>query len=215
MAEPSTSPTATTARQRYHGWVLLGMLLGFGVGLAMMLADQHAGIDGRTHLGSVGDAGATLFLLAYVGLALIDWQGLVAAIAATHHVITAGTRDRAPWVAVLVSFLVFPYVIGLYPFIGVYRYGRSYVEQRRRYPLERRQRIAELEIQTGIEPLTDGYCVQCGQPLQADAQFCAFCRAPVKPVPRICPTCATVTLPGAVFCPKCGTTLVASGQTPP
>lgn len=71
----------------------------------------------------------------------------------------------------------------------------------------RTRRIAELEVDLGIVPLTQGTCAQCQHPLQIGALYCAFCGEPTQQRPKWCQLCKVMVLPEAKFCPHCRASL--------
>jgi hypothetical protein len=80
---------------------------------------------------------------------------------------------------VLFVVVVFLFYIWLIPYLVV-----AFVDgpgQKADPELAQQHRIAQLEADLGITPTADGNCGQCGQPLQAGAEYCAYCGARVAP----------------------------------
>ena len=194
MSEGVVEVSATSIR-RYYGWALVVFAAGLVAGFLMIGAG-----------GFVGSAGALLYLGIYAGLVATNWNGFVRAIAA--HRWFRGQQGAANGCLILFLYLVIvPYVLGFYPFYGLYQYARGYLNQRKLDPIEQRRRIATLEARLGIEPTVEGQCPHCGKPLQVDAEFCGYCGKRVQPEVRVCPKCGTVSLPNAEWCARCGTSL--------
>ncbi len=181
--------------RRYYGWVLALLATGLLAGFLMLGAG-----------GYVASAGTLLYLAVYAALVAFNWNGFVRAIAA--HRWFRGQQGGANGCLVLFLYLVVvPYVLGFYPFYGLYQYARGYVNQRKLEPIEQQRRIATLEAKLGIEPSVEGECPQCGKPLQVDAEFCGYCGKRVRPEVRVCSQCGTVSLPNAEWCAHCGAAL--------
>ena len=210
MAEPVATPSLSPGdrSRRYHGWALAIVALGVGVSLFAMLSDSgHPAPGGGTEFGAFGNFGLFLYFATYIALLVADWPDFRGAIFAHRWGESSRGRPNGYVAALLYVCVVLPFVLPFYPFVGVVQYARGYGAQRKRYPLEQRLHVAQLEAEVGIAPETAGECPRCGKPLQVDAEFCAFCGAPVRPQIRVCPKCSTVALPGAEFCPRCGTAL--------
>ncbi len=211
--ETTAAPSTVEPTRRYYGWVLALLACGVVFGIAAMMFDNNTGPDGTSEIGALGTVGAFVYLAVYVSLAALNWRGFVRAISA-HRLIGRGqSQEIGCVIAVLFFFCAFPFIFLFYPLYGVFQYGRGYLEQRKKYPLEHQRRIAELEAQLGIQPGVEGTCPYCGKPLQVDAEFCAFCGKRVEEEMRVCPKCGTVTLPGAKWCPKCGVALDSGPAT--
>ncbi len=205
--ETTAAPSTVEASRRYYGWVLALLACGVVFGIAAVIFDNNTGPDGQSEIGTLGMVGMLVYATVFVSLLALNLGGFVRAISA-HRLLGQGQNQAFGCaVAVLIFFCAFPFIFLLYPLFGVFQYGRGYLEQRKKYPLEHQRRIAELEAQLGIQPGVEGTCPYCGKPLQVDAEFCAFCGKRVEEEMRVCPKCGTVTLPGAKWCPKCGVAL--------
>ena len=77
-----------------------------------------------------------------------------------------------------------------------------------------------------MQPVSpNGFCTNCGKPLEPEAKFCIYCRTPVSspistpsaPVPMSnsgisCPNCGYINEPGTNFCIMCRTPLTNEGN---
>jgi RNA polymerase subunit RPABC4/transcription elongation factor Spt4 len=214
MTEPveSVADSSAQSERRYFGWAFALLTVSLVVGIVALASDSSTGPDGQSQSGVFGTVGVLLYLGVYASLVALDWNRFLRAIAA-HRWFSGAQGQRNGCLVVFLYVVIVPYVLMFYPFYGLFRYGRGYLNQRRRYPLERQRRVAELEARLGIEPEVEGQCPNCGKALQVDAEFCSFCGTRVKPVVRVCPKCGTVALPNAEWCAKCGTALGTGSAT--
>lgn len=141
-----------------------------------------------------------LLLAVTAVVAFCDWRGFVS----FNGAIKWGRMKG--WQKGLLGYFLFPLYMFLVP-IYIVQAFKTYRRDRQAEPLRTRLRVAKLEAELGIMPLTEGACPSCGKPLQVGAEFCVYCGKTLVEKPKVCPSCGATALPDARWCPKCRTPL--------
>ena len=150
-------------------------------------------------LSSLG-IGPVFFIAAIVYAGYRDWAG----ISTLRHAIQWDSMAGGTRIWAIVGFVfIYPLAFIVY----LWRITNEYFQTQKAITAQRPHKIAQLEAQLGIMPVTEGECRACQKPMQVGAEFCAFCGVDTIERPLVCPNCATTALPDAKFCSKCRTEL--------